>query len=160
MAQDGATDNPAAVPSTAELEFRRYEARLGVWKIVLGTCIVGLAGILIPGAINFYTAHFENVRKETELRISQQAAHQQYIKDFFATAVNQDIELRIRFAEYFANLSGPGQEQMWKNYLQELRRLRDGNRTKINELEKILLTSKDYLRTRWTMPSSIGSIAS
>src|SRR5215472_15545303 len=65
MEQESSTDR--RVPSAAELEFRRYEARLGLWKVVLGTFIVGLAGVLIPGAINFYNAHFENARKETEL---------------------------------------------------------------------------------------------
>jgi hypothetical protein len=129
-------------PSAAELEFRRYEARLGVWKVVLGTLIVGLAGVLIPGAISFYSAYFENARKETELRLSQQVAHQQYIKDFFATAINQDIELRIRFADYFANLSGPGQETMWKNYLENLKETRDNNRQKINSFEKDLVSFK------------------
>jgi hypothetical protein len=108
----------------------------------LGTFIVGLAGVLIPGAISFYTTYFENVRKETELRLSEQAAHQQYIKDFFATAINQDIELRIRFADYFANLSGPGQEQLWKNYLAGLKHLRDDKRTAINDLETNLVALK------------------
>ena len=159
MEKDSTAAPPAAIPSAAELEFRRYEARLGVWKVVLGTFIVGLAGVLIPGAVSFYSAYFENVRKETELRISQQAAHQQYIKDFFATAINQDIELRLRFADYFANLSGPGQEQLWKDYYFDLKALRDNNRKKINDLEKQLVDFKKSRRTRSTMPSSTGSIA-
>ena len=142
MEQDGTAGRPAAIPSAAEFELRRYEAKLGLWKVVLGTLIVGLAGVLIPGAISFYTAHFENLRKETELGLSQEAAHQQYIKDFFATAINQDIELRIRFADYFANLSGPGQEHLWKNYLTDLKQLRDGNRKKINDFEKKLVDYK------------------
>jgi hypothetical protein len=128
--------------SAAEMELRRYEARLGVWKVVLGTFIVGLAGVLIPGAISFYTAYFDNERKKAEFELSQQAAHQQYIKDFFATAINQDIELRIRFADYFANLSGPQQEGMWRNYLTSLRELRDRNRETINKLEKQLVGFK------------------
>jgi hypothetical protein len=124
------------------MELRRYEARLGVWKVVLGTFIVGLAGVLIPGAVSFYTAYFDNERKRLELELSQQAAHQQYIKDFFTTAINQDIELRIRFADYFANLSGPQQEEMWQNYLVSLKTLRDANRTKINALENQLVAFK------------------
>jgi hypothetical protein len=124
------------------MELRRYEARLGVWKVVLGTFIVGLAGVLIPGAVSFYTAYFDNQRKKLELDLSQQAAHQQYIKDFFATAVNQDIELRIRFADYFANLSGKTQEEMWRNYLKSLTALRDSNRSKINALESQLVAFK------------------
>jgi hypothetical protein len=138
-------ESSAPMPSgltASEMELRRYEARLGVWKVVLGTFIVGLAGVLIPGAISFYTAYFDNERKKAEFELSQQAAHQQYIKDFFATAINQDIELRIRFADYFANLSGPLQEGMWQNYLTSLRELRDLKREKINELEGKLVAFK------------------
>jgi len=143
VSDDSSTNAP--IPSElskAEMELRRYEARLGVWKVVLGTFIVGLAGVLIPGAISFYTAYFDNERKKAEFELSQQAAHQQYIKDFFATAINQDIELRIRFADYFANLSGPLQEGMWQNYLTSLRELRDLKREKINELEGKLVAFK------------------
>jgi len=136
VSDDSSTNAPI------EMELRRYEARLGVWKVVLGTFIVGLAGVLIPGAISFYTAYFDNERKKAEFELSQQAAHQQYIKDFFATAINQDIELRIRFADYFANLSGPLQEGMWQNYLTSLRELRDLKREKINELEGKLVAFK------------------
>ena len=56
MEQDGTTVPPAANSNAAELAFRRYEARLGFWKVVLGTFIVGLAGVLIPGAVSFYAA--------------------------------------------------------------------------------------------------------
>ena len=122
MEQDNTAGQQAAIPSTAELELRHYEARLGFWKVFWGTFIVGLAGITIPGVISLFTVYSENKRDETELRLSQEAAHQQYIKDFFSTAINQDIELRIRFAEYFTNLSGPGQEMMWKKYLDSLKR--------------------------------------
>jgi len=142
---DDSSESASPAPSgltLAEMELRRYEARLGVWKVVLGTFIVGLAGVLIPGAVSFYTAYFDNERKRLELELSQQAAHQQYIKDFFTTAINQDIELRIRFADYFANLSGPLQEKMWQNYLTSLTALRDSNRKKINDLESQLVAFK------------------
>jgi len=111
---DETSESTSAAPSggltKAEIALRRYEARLGVWKVVLSTFIVGLAGVLIPGAISFYTAYFDNERKKTELALSQQAAHQQYIKEFFTTAINEDIELRIRFAQYFANLTATEQQ--------------------------------------------------
>ena len=112
-----------------EIELRRYEARLGVWKVVLGTFIVGLAGVLVPAAINLTTVLFDNWRKDAEFRVAQQTAHQQYIKDFFDTAVNQDIELRIRFANYFANLSGPDQKQLWAGYLMDLESQRNEKST-------------------------------
>ena len=124
-------DTPSPLPSglsKAEREIRRFEAWLGFWKIVLGTFLVGIAGVFVPAAVTYTNNWFEHQRKQTEieledkrkqteLNLSQQAAHQQYIKDFFETAINQNIELRIRFANYFAKLSGPEQGVWWEKIL-------------------------------------------
>lgn len=145
MPADEQTEEPRqgqTVLDLAEIELRRYEARLGVWKVVLGTFVVGLAGVLIPGAISWTTVLFENRRSEAEFRLAQQAAHQQYIKDFFDTAVNQDIELRIRFANYFAHLSDPEQREDWSSYRKDLTNQRDERRTAINKLEARLVAIK------------------
>ena len=123
----------------AEIELRRYQARLSVWKVVLGTFIVGLAGIIIPAAINLTTLFFQDWRARAELDLAKQSAHQQYIKDFYDTAVNQDIELRIRFAHYFANLSDGAQKQLWETYLTELVGQRNDIRNRINDLEEQLV---------------------
>ena len=136
------TPQPLKLSGRDEIELRRYEARLGVWKVVFGTLIVGLAGVFVPAAINLTTALFDNWRKESEFRLAQQTAHQQYIKDFFDTAINQDIELRIRFANYFANLSGPDQKELWALYLTDLESQRNENRKRINELEERLVQLK------------------
>ena len=128
--------------SHEELEFRRYEARLGVWKVVLGTFIIGLAGVLIPGAINLTTLLFDNWRKQAEFQLAQQSAHEQYIKDFFDTAVNQDIELRIRFATYFAELSDENQQGPWTRYRNALMTDRQTKRELINKLEADLVELK------------------
>lgn len=135
-------DGPPPTLDPEELKFRYYDARLGVWKVVLGTLVIGLAGIIFPFATQFYNSYFDNQRKAVELQLSQQAAHQQYIKDFFSTAINQDIELRIRFADYFANLSGPPQAPLWMSYRDSLTRLRDEKRKRINDLEKRLVALK------------------
>lgn len=124
------------------MEFRRYEARLGVWKVVLGTVVVGLAGVLIPGAISFYSAYFDNQRKEVELRLAKETAYQAYIKEFFTTAINQDIELRIRFASYFANVSEADQRELWGKYLGALITQRSENRGSINGFERQLVDLK------------------
>ena len=121
-----------------EYSLRRYEARLGFWKVVLGTFIVGLAGVLIPGAIEAYKAHFDLRQKEAQSEFVRQQANQQYVKDFFDTAVNQDIELRVRFASYFESLSEGEFKNNWKNYHSTLIATRDESRRKINELSERL----------------------
>jgi hypothetical protein len=138
MSDDTPAD-PKPANNPVEIELRRYEARLGLWKVVLGTMIVGLAGVMIPGIVDFYTRHFEAQRKSIELNQAREAAHEQYIKDFFDTAVNQDIELRIRFANYFANLAGEDQQGQWKAYRDSQIEMRDKLRAYINDHEDAML---------------------
>ncbi|MGC1495063.1 MAG: hypothetical protein WA790_04585 [Sulfitobacter sp.] len=125
--------------SMAQIELSRYQARLGVWKVVLGSFIVGMAGIIIPAAINMTTLLFDSWQKEARFELEKQTAHQQYIKDFFETAVNQDVELRIRFANYFANLSDGEQKLLWRGYFDQLVAERNASRAKINALEADLV---------------------
>src|SRR5262245_19269805 len=140
LRRDNAHDQKVAM--AADVALRRYEARLGFWKIVLGAMIVGLAGVLIPSTATVYSERVEHVRRTTEFKRAQQAAHQEYIKDFLATAINQNIELRIRFADYFAELSGPDQQPLWKSYRDSLVKLRDEKQEEIFTLEKKLVDFK------------------
>jgi hypothetical protein len=52
--------------------------------------------------------------------------------------LNQDIEIRIRLATYFAKLSDDDYKKGWDNYLNDLILLRNGIGTEINEDEKKL----------------------
>ncbi len=146
--------NSLSLNPQQELEIRRYESKMGFLKVLTGTCTVGLAGVIFPFVVQFYNASNEESRRKIELEILQQTNHQNYIKEFFQTAVNQDIELRIRFAEYFAALSGgkgksqkenigDGESKLklegWERYLSELKGKREKLREKINELEGNLI---------------------
>ena len=119
-----------------ETELRRYEARLSLWKVILGTGLVGVAGVFIPGAVDFWKSTFEDDRKRIELRLAKQSAHQEYVKEFVETALNQDIELRIRFAEYFSSVSDDDYIEQWRNYLKVLADKKTKIRNEINILER------------------------
>lgn len=88
-----------------ELEFRHYQEKLGYKKILYGTMIVGLASVAIPNSVSIFNYLLEDRRKSVEQGIVLESANQQYVKEFFTSAINQDIGLRIRFAEYFEYLS-------------------------------------------------------
>jgi len=60
------------------------------------------------------------------------------MEKFLTNALNQDIEIRIRLATYFANVSALTYKQGWAAYLKELVKLRDGIRKDINDKEKEL----------------------
>lgn len=128
--------------SKDEIALRRFEALISLGKIIFGTFIVGVASVLIPAAVDYFTVQLEAKRKDTELQLAEQAAHQEYIKTFFETAIHQDIDLRIRFADYFTHLSGDKQKALWTQYHADLVKLRDSSRTRINELETQLVALK------------------
>ena len=121
--------------SPREFSLRKYEARIGLLKVAIGTALVGLAGVLVPAAVEFWKSHYDNERKNIELKLSQQNSQQQYVKEFLSTALAQDIELRIRFAEYFSTVSDDAYKKDWNAYLQILSDKRKAIRTDINTLE-------------------------
>lgn len=159
-AAPAAKDEPAKPAKSAdrlskdEIDLRRYEAKLGLWKVLFGTLVVGIVSVLIPASIDYLRITLENTRKNTELDIesrrkatelelAEQAAHLEYIKTFSNLAVNQDIELRIRFADYFAHMSGAvEQNALWLQYLKDLKTLKEITRQDINKLEKQLVAFK------------------
>lgn len=118
-----------------EFELRRYEARLGLWKVILGTLIVGLAGILIPGAIEYWSLGFQERRAQLEMAVEQEKNRQDFVSSYVTTALNEDIELRIRFAEYFAAVADDGSVSKWQGYLRTLQAKRESVRTQIDEFE-------------------------
>src|ERR1700682_2629990 len=135
MSDPSPSEPPRKDLSPREVALRKYEARMGLLKVLLGTALVGLAGVFVPAAVEFWKSHYENERKRLEITISQQSSQQQYVKDFISTALAQDIELRIRFAEYFSTVSDDTHMNNWKAYLKILTDKRKEIRAEINTLE-------------------------
>jgi hypothetical protein len=131
------------------LELERYKARLDFWKFVSGSVIAAVVIAFIPPAFQLATAKLETARKDREL--AQESArkdreltqskvtfHETYIKDFLEKALNQDIEIRIRLATYFADVSDDEYKKSWNEYLDKLSKLRDRLRGEINAQEKTI----------------------
>lgn len=57
------------------------------------------------------------------------------IKSFLTEAVNQDIELRLRFADYFSFVSSESSHDKWQAYRDNLKAQRDEARNDIDRLE-------------------------
>ncbi len=138
-------------PLTArEFALRKYEANLRFWKVIIGTAAVGVVGATAPALVQYYGASVENQRKKIEIEIAEETAHQEYVKDFLRTALDQDIELRIRFAQYFANVSSKGFQSGWAEYLERLENIKLKTQNEINILERkrIELSAKNSKNTK------------
>lgn len=118
-----------------KLAFERYKAKLDYKKFVLGSVFVALAIAAIPPLFQLATAVLEYVKSNAERQAKQQAFRDDYIKEFVGNALNQDIELRIRFAQYFARVSTEPYRNDWKIYLEDLQRTRADLRAQIDKME-------------------------
>jgi Protein of unknown function (DUF1353) len=118
-----------------KIELERYKAQLDFRKFVLGSVFVALAVAAIPPSFQLATAVLEKVKSDAERQAKQQAFRDDYIKQFINNALNQDIELRIRFAQYFARVSTEPYRQDWLTYLNDLKATRTEIRDQINKME-------------------------
>lgn len=135
-----AAADPNPEPVVQSLE--RYRLRLGFWQAIWGTLISGGVAVAIPAAVDAYKAQLDLRKAEQEVALKQkeieskaQDLHQTYISKFIDTALNQDIELRLRFSEYFSYVSEKESREQWKLYHDELEKRRDGIRLSINDKE-------------------------
>lgn len=136
--------------SRSDIELEKYKTRYSFYKVAVGTALVGVVSVIIPGAIEYWKATFENQRlsyqyeiddkrKRTEIELAQINQQQAYVKDFLETALNQDIELRIRFADYFSKVSAEPFREDWSEYRKSLVEVRNSTRSEIHEKEETLL---------------------
>ncbi|MGX9354917.1 M15 family metallopeptidase [Roseobacteraceae bacterium S113] len=123
---------------------RKYEARMSLWKVIWGTALVGVASVLIPGAVQFWDIQFKSWREREQIRIQQDAARQESIKSFIDLALNEDIEHRLRLAEYFSVVVSPDKKEDWTGYFESLQERRRNTKTTILALEaqRVALESK------------------
>jgi hypothetical protein len=117
------------------LELERYKAGRDYKRFVLGSVFVALAIAAIPPLFQLASAWLEYVKSSADRQLKQQALHDEYIKEFMNNALNQDIELRIRFAQYFARVSTEPYREDWLAYLKDLSDKRGEIRIQIDKLE-------------------------
>jgi hypothetical protein len=118
-----------------KLRLDRYKAHLDYRKFVLGSVFVAVAIAAIPPLFQLATAALEYVESSADRQAKQQPFRDDYIKEFINNALNQDIELRIRFAQYFARVSTEPYRNDWVAYLDDLQRTRGDIRAQINKME-------------------------
>jgi putative chitinase len=147
--------------SQHQIELEKYKAHLDYRKFIWGTVVAGTVIALIPPLFQFGTAGLEYVKSIIQLNIDKQNKdadrettreqfRDQYIRDFLTTALNQDIELRIRFAEYFSYVAPNEEQKDWSAYRDELKKNRDVLRAKIDSME-----SDWQVKARESNPNSV-----
>ena len=166
MADEAQSKTPEEIAlAREEMALRKYEAQLGVRKVIYGTMIVGLAGVLIPAAIEGWGLVFQKWQNEAQLRFEEQSRQEEFLTTHFETAIDESLDLRLRFAEYYAyTFDGYKPERVaenepeyekgkWAYYYEELRNQRKHIQKDIlvkeREIRKLLAKSDDLTEQEW-----------
>ena len=88
-----------------EAEVQKYKARWGLYKVIWGTVVVGLFTAGVSALIQWFEIVSQREQAEAELRQNRIEAEREHLGRYLEYALASDIEVRIRFAEYFCNLS-------------------------------------------------------
>jgi predicted chitinase len=122
----------------ASLALAELKLRLDYRKFIWGSVFAAIAIAAIPPSFQLATAVLEQVKSDADRLNKQQEFRDNYVKDFLKDAMNQNIELRIRFAEYFAYVSAEPYRDGWGRYKTELVNRRDAIRKEIDRMEAAL----------------------
>ena len=131
-----------------KLELERYKIQLDYRKFVLGSVFVAITIVTIPPVFQLATAGLEYVRKTQDEKANEEQFHDKYVEEFINNAVNQDVEWRIRFAEYFSHVAGDTYRSGWVDYYNSLTKQRDHIREEIDKNEESWLTAVGELSDR------------
>src|SRR5438067_1975940 len=101
--QDSSAANPESLPKAEQL--KRLDLWLGFWKFVLGSFVLALLTSVLNYQIQWRTVTIKAKEQEKE-----------YVKSFITQAMDDNLEKRVRFAQYFAALLKEG----WVEYHDQL----------------------------------------
>jgi hypothetical protein len=149
MANTDESTGTTGLKPSAEYRLRRYEIRLGFWKVIWGTTLVGVIATLLPALVEVYKKYAEGFQLEAQRKLESERFelektkfYQDFLKDFAEKGYNQDIELRIRLAEYFATVSDETFAARWAKFLDVLSKRRNALYEKIDSLLEQIATEK------------------
>lgn len=110
----------------------RLKLWLGFWKFLLSS-------VVISGGIAIATTIMTAREKATQLEIQVNKQEQEYLTSFLEKAMDDNLEKRRRFAQYFAALTTPGPfKEGWIKYLEGVEKEVSRTEKRVDELERNL----------------------
>lgn len=98
-----------------------------------------LSSVVITGGIGIATVVLDAKRQETELQIKVNEQEKNYLTSFLERALDDNLEKRHRFAQYFAALTqSDTYKKGWENYLDKIKVELAKTRSKLEAIEGTL----------------------
>ena len=107
-----------------KLETEQMSIKYSLYKVIFGTLIVGVVGVFLPFVIEFIGTY----RVQTN-------EHRLYVDKYINTAINSNIDVRIRTAEYFSYMSDEKVQGRWEKYYKFLQEIKSETITDMSRLE-------------------------
>ncbi len=126
-----------------DAQTKKYEIRAGVWKVGLGTALVGIAAAFFPFAQQYATEYFaekiEIMKQNAALNMAEREAtvtgttlNRKFLDSIAEEGRSKNLDDRIVLAEYYAYLSDQGDERTrWEGFLKHLYSLREEKRVAV-----------------------------
>lgn len=119
-----------------DAQIKRREIRAGIWKVALGTCIVGVAAALFPAVQSWSQNYFEFVSEQKRINIQSTRSDQvrklenrQFLESLAGEGRSASLDKRIILAEYYVHLSEDEDEKIrWEEFYSYLVKLRQEQR--------------------------------
>ena len=150
MANEGDDAPPTPIAGSGSINeiqagVEKYKARQQTLRILFGTMIVGLTGALISGIIQGLELYFDQRAQRFDQELNNVQARRDFLQNYVDHALAADLEVRIRFAEYFATIYDLNEQQRsddanlenpWEEYLSHLEEERRVIRREIFDLQR------------------------
>jgi hypothetical protein len=147
------------MPETQNIFLEFYKTTLDYRAKVISIIFASGVAVAIPNIVTFLDNRSKSLNeqerqknellikqedqklKQLEMQIAKSAKYQDHVAKFIEQAMNQDIEVRIRFAEYLAAVSD--EREQWKAFLVSLEKKREDLDTKKRQLAEAQVKSID-----------------
>lgn len=127
-----------------EIELRKYEAKLSLWRTGIIGGIVAIMTAMISGFASVYVSSQET-KKEIELQVMKSQHELQlklvqvendYVARFMQNALAENVATRLRFAQYMSIVS-PGNEEQRKRWMEYYKITKDEYDSELDKARRL-----------------------
>jgi tetratricopeptide (TPR) repeat protein len=114
----------------------RLELWIGLFKFIIGTVVMGLVSLFLNHQYQSNQLDLERQKSSHAIALQDKQAEFDYLSTFMNHAMNEDLEVRIRLANYMQSAAlSKNIKSIWRNYYDVL-----------VEQQKIILAKRDALK--------------
>lgn len=116
---------------------KRFELWIGLAKFIVGTVILGIASLLLNHQYQNNQLDLEREKSQHAIALQDKQAEFDYLSKFIKHAMNEDLDVRIRLADYMQSAAlSENIKMIWARYHALLSEQRKDGEKKLDELEK------------------------